>query len=1253
MRVIGIAVVALLCANGIALGQDCAAQTDTDITITMQPSGSSIHQATFEIEVTNVTADPSPINLELAGLGKQEMPPDGSTVDFYDSGEFRADLTVSVNDTTRVYTLNVYTPTGLNFNTETWTMTFSLPAGVHRTNSTLVSTEDSGGAANISVQPCNEPPTFTSLTAEPALNAVTDLVNEQATVFAIMNDATFTVTGAADPDSASDVASYGWVLNHEVPAMEPDEATAATTQPNHNETIDPAVQEITMEASVVDVEGGTSLPKTLTNTRPNTHSITAEATDPPVATRLQFTAVAPANGPNPEDGADPEDDLIDYYHWNFGDDGDATTVDEVITTDNPYEHSYGNDGSYTVTLRVQDARGLWSEDAMLDNVDPDFPPEVDPDNPAPPSGLRIDVDGRKEIWGEAPFLYTLSGTVTDDTTEDYYWEWDIEGEAPTSEADPTITLTDPGVRNASVKVTGVDTGFESAETAFRIGAYPNERANFPHAGGLPYDPNKAPIVDGILTGYDSVSERNDDDPYGENGWRGAFRIPFGDGTDPTVRVDLIRRGGKLYVGIEAAFDTDLTNDDVIFIGIGKDTDARYSAGGVADVNDATLALLKLTPLAATEAARLVIYMRDGTGAWSPLGQAEEPAGIDFGFRNETAVDLDAVPPVETDGDRWSAELKLPVVPSDSAGPEWLKLASEFLLFVQVFKTEAEPTTATWYTWPRAAAPHTPIIDPAAPTVDPIWWGVAHREDDYPSGGIAIASRNHVGVSTESPPIPTTLLTSSIDSTEGVANTLVAKVSNDAHRLIIDETDTDGDGDVTERIPKMLDAANVEVRFRLAKWGATPDPGEAPDYWTLVDVDPEETHADRQNPVGPKDVPKGQQVTYDNTPVPNVEIFSTEWGLSPAQRDLYAGTHQCMLVEVDVFGNDEANPQNEVNIRTRSVYRNMDFTPVNDVDAFERASQIVAPLSLHTESGGRGDILLRVYTREWTLEPDDKRRLALAHAFAAQGPSGQTIIYKRPPPALIAGAAPHLVEIWPYIEEATAPVHFIEFIVKAFAYTGRTVTSNGVRHDEVVPSGSYGYVVRHKGEIEAWDFHILGAEKTGEHAYLVQLSPGDAAEVTDHVNALIPPRWAVTAAAGLAIPELVNVSGYKIGPNATVEGAFLLDSQYSLNAQLGYAYMPPSDTTTDPWHEGRLSLFFQSSFDLLPWLRPFLTVGGGVFVNSTGGLSGGAVVATGIGFRLGRAMDLRFGVDFIGNSNHGNVHTAGGTVVRLVEPKLQP
>jgi len=233
------------------------------------------------------------------------------------------------------------------------------------------------------------------------------------------------------------------------------------------------------------------------------------------------------------------------------------------------------------------------------------------------------------------------------------------------------------------------------------------------------------------------------------------------------------------------------------------------------------------------------------------------------------------------------------------------------------------------------------------------------------------------------------------------------------------------------------------------------------------------------------------------------------------------------------------------------------------------------------------------------------------------------------------------------ERAVETRSFIEYVVKAYAFTGRTITNGDEETEEVVPIGSYGHVVRHAGETEEWRFQIIGAEPLDDRTYLLTLRPGERARIEDHIDAVEPPRFTLVAQGGVAVPPSTLGGAFAIGPVATVDGGFHISKSESFRLQAGYGYLP-STTGGAPWHAARLTAFFQKSFPLFSWALPYVTVGGGMFINGDGGLSGGAIVAGGIDVAPTRSVHLRVGADFVGNKNHAVFGLFGGLVYRFVE-----
>lgn len=837
----------------------------------------------------------------------------------------------------------------------------------------------------------------------------------------------------------------------------------------------------------------------------------------------------------------------------------------------------------------------------------------------PPTGLHVEAGGSAVYSGEVPFSLPLHAAGIGAAAN---LKWDITDAIASGDVYETTTAAgvtaqtlrfeSPESRTIHFKAVATD-GTEGDVTTMTIVAYPNEAVSFPRYQGLPFD-NEPPWIDGTLSGWDDHLNPSGsgapDAVYGENGWRGAFSIPFSDGTEPDARIDLVRSGDSLYLGIDVSFDDTLTADEQVFIGIGKDADARFDEAG-------NIGLLTITPL--TNAVSF--SQRNAAGGWDPV---DAPAGVQVGHK----------PSTDGDPGHWTLELRLPFGPA--VMPAWLNLGNRFLFFARIRRFDSGSGTYSSFTWPRTI-PAT--VD--APEREPDYWGIASRDDSLPSNGLYFAGYAALGVRTD-PLDVLAPLTSSIlytDPSAGantVTNRLVARVSNDAQQATLA-----ADGSVSHHY---LAAPGVSVTFKMANWGV-PSPDAR--YWTPIvaqsSADPAEQTA---NPTARQEVPAATALG------PGTLDFILDWRLDAAQIAQYEpGTvavngldrrHQCLLAEID--SSPAVTPAAAVNVVSRSIYRNMDFSAQNPgPEAFSAQAEISAQglesflADLELRNADERRILLRIFTKDWkssrnTLGARD-RKLALDARR-------------------IAPSMRYLPELRRYIEDAPGTISFIEYIVKAYVYTGRTIRRNSKDFEEVSPIGSYGYVVRHLSSTESWDFHIEGAQRIDDRTYIITIKTQGTTAITDHMRAIDPPRWSfgLAGGAGYGIPSSGTFTAPGGGGALSASfnlGLDELNRDYALAAELGYDRLPGSGGT-EPWDSWYLAASFRAGFPfMLRWLRPYLSVGGGIFQDASSEPLFGAALGTGLDIAVTRPVHLRLGADFIGTRATAILHLGAGLVYRLL------
>jgi len=937
----------------------------------------------------------------------------------------------------------------------------------------------------------------------------------------------------------------------------------------------------------------------------------------------------------------------------------------VPDADQPADSSIPVGGSRSFTIRFHPTSAIgYSTEIDIANDDPDgseapykfivkgtgFIPPTTSITPSvtPPITLTSKAG---VYYGRAPLKVRLvPGSYNDDNpTTPAKFLWDLDGSGaystpvdmqptdPLAVAAEYVTLYAPGTLMVHLKVLSSD-GYWSDPVSITLAAYPNETASFPPVSGLPFD-YEPPYIDGKLSGPDSGA-----DPYGENGWQGAFKAPYADGTAVHASIELIRDAGFLYFGFDLYFDEDLTDLDQIFIGIGKNAEARITDNG-------KVGLITLSPKNETAS----ISAKDTNGVWQSITPV--PTGTMIKTKNETA----------SSGNHWSAELRLPY--GAGTGQDWLNLGTKFLLFVDVVKAEDENDplpavpTFTRFTWPRTI----PSLPPSSLVQQlPEWWGEASRDDSVPSNGLALNGFASVGVKDSSLP-DGPLLTGiryrnpAVNPTNDITNTLAARVTNDARSYVLD---TSGNPQ-----PNPLQADGVRVRFKIANWGIPPaDPG----YWTEIAAPPIPSDANTVNPTDYTSVPAG--TVAGSTVTPSMKEFILDWRLSAAQIAQYppgetapdtgmSRAHQCLLAEIETRGGSPGaptTPSEAVNVVIRSAWNNMDFTAVNDGRQFSGTSEISAKgyesFFKDDEAKRSGDrrILLRLYAKEWkasanTLAGIDKQRALAARASLESGGAKPGS-----PQATRISELPYLEELRGYIHAAPGTISFTEYVVKAYLMTGKYGKGKLAKFEEVVPIGSYGYVVRHLGSTEYWDIGIEGAnvKKIDDRTYIITIKKDETGTVTDRVKAIDPATWSFGLlggagfAAGNPSPAVGTGGGGALSANLSM-GRDELNREYFLQAVLGFDYLPGTGGTA-AWNAGTVALNFKASFPFFSWMRPYLSVGGGVFLNTSSSLELGAALGAGLDLAISRSLHLQLGADFLGSKTQALFHVNAGLIYRLLK-----
>lgn len=486
--------------------------------------------------------------------------------------------------------------------------------------------------------------------------------------------------------------------------------------------------------------------------------------------------------------------------------------------------------------------------------------------------------------------------------------------------------------------------YDAANGDLKYAFLAKERLCFPPHRGVPYD-NDPPEIDG------RVQE--------DVGWRGAYRLTYGNGTDTAhVAFQGLKHNSDpyLYLSFEVRNDPTFDSADVIVINF------RPSANGGSVSNDRRIFIFPLcddigaggpnctldTPDDKVDRPPKLFRVWKNSENWVELGSGQ-PTNLDVKVRSFTNGSSKA----------WNVEVMVPTSVA-AGGSEWIDFSDEFLFYFNVIRASSLDAFASEFRWPRNAPEVSSALD--SYPFSPAEWGEGTKNSTARCKGVWLEWSD---VGTNNSPSSSIKFTTPPNT---FTNTFVSTVRND--------TEIGG-------VPQP--AEDVRVRFRIANWGI---PGLG-DWNDIPAANPGCPDPGLQsNPTCPQDIPPA------DSQVPGTRTFNLKWMVPDEDIPEYqAHDHQCILAELDSDSN--------TNIITKSVHRNMDFVPAS---RFSRSAQIStkgygAPPNAMSEHR----FALHVTTKEEakTVSEDKKRQVGdglteslltwAAHGYLY---SGRSIIINR-------------------------------------------------------------------------------------------------------------------------------------------------------------------------------------------------------------------------------------------------------------------
>jgi hypothetical protein len=418
---------------------------------------------------------------------------------------------------------------------------------------------------------------------------------------------------------------------------------------------------------------------------------------------------------------------------------------------------------------------------------------------------------------------------------------------------------------------------------------PTENMCFPPCRGVPGSPNP-PTIDGI------VQE--------DVGWRGAYRITFGNGTNsPHMACQALKDNSDnyVYLSFEVRNDPTFDDNDVIVINFRPDV----TNGSL--TNDRKIVIYPICGDIGAGGQTCSINTPDDKINQLPrqlkfyknsAGWIEIPSG--------QVANVEAKVSSYTDGNTkaWNVELKLPTSIS-SGGSQWVNFKDEFLFYFNVIRVSGTDNTVSEFRWPG----NSPLTngDINSYPFYPWEWGKASKSNSATCNGVFLNNYSDIGTTN----IPSSRIVYTVPSNT-LTNTFYANVRNN--------TEIGG-------VPQP--AEDVFVRFRIANWGI-PGPTDWTDIPALNPACPNVI----SNPTCLNNIPAGTSTS------PGITTFNFDWKIPDSEIPNYqTNPHQCILVELDSKSNTI--------LSTKSIYRNMDFVQAS---SFTRSAKISAKGYGHITEG---------------------------------------------------------------------------------------------------------------------------------------------------------------------------------------------------------------------------------------------------------------------------------------------------------------
>jgi hypothetical protein len=703
---------------------------------------------------------------------------------------------------------------------------------------------------------------------------------------------------------------------------------------------------------------------------------------------------------------------------------------------------------------------------------------------------------------------------------------------------PTFDFKEPGEYIVSL-TTGDQYGNSSELELRTVHVRSVEEMMFPGHIGLPRTPqaDKFPTVDGVL--------END------HGWTGAYALTYNEETNTDVTFQAIRHNSdpKIYLSFEVVDAVSNTTGDFIVIGL-YPNDITSTPSAVSILN---IRYIVYYPHKSTPAERINVYKYDsGSSVWVELeGTSGTPCGITTDVDTGTAG-------------KWIVEMEIPSQPV--GGSDWITLGDPFLFYFNTHVTE--PTDgfngAPQYYWPKALR-HVEFVDDFSPSDDlnkiftPLVWGKANIVGAGGCTGIAIIP-SHIGVRI---PPSTSYGNTIVPETE---NEFVARITNDT--FVINEA-CDPSLSPTDPASCYKSAEGVRVRFKLANWHDVLGTGIGMN-WVTIDENNSEC-SPVYNP--PSDSYTKNPTCRYTIPADDEKEFFFKWTAPSFPGNVEK--HQCMKVEIE--------SDKDVYIKKQSAWTNMDFqAPSSGGSGGGAGSGFIGTNGFRSIPKGlqKYRIMLKIETKIWDdIAPrgkkgyDKKEKELIGYDKAIENQRGYKY-YKQSSIPLP-------------IPDTNKLVSYYSWIVKGYIDTGKDVAAVGKKYKTLELAGSFGFVFRHDGPVNGWEYSIEGAKKISNNCYELEVAPGEVKEISYEVKPIEPLGLCASLHGGVSIPLTRFANDYGMGWNVIADIGYKVFPNVYLMGLFGYNWFPATTSGVDDTSILNISL---NAKYYIPLLQPFLELG---------------------------------------------------------------